>query len=183
MRRAETESSDSEALPHYFGQPAESGRPVHHVHPHVELPTDPDVDLHVPSQRVELRRHPATVLGAISIGGGAGAAARYGLGEAFTVGTSSFPWTTFFINVAGCLLIGFLMVLVVTVWPEQRLIRPFFGVGVLGGFTTFSTYIVDVQRLLSHGRPLVGLGYLLLTAVFALLAAWVGLGLGRAVFE
>jgi CrcB protein len=57
------------------------------------------------------------------------------------------------INVTGCALIGVLMVLVSEVWIEQQLLRPFLGTGVLGGFTTFSTYAVDIERLLADGHP------------------------------
>jgi CrcB protein len=144
-------------------------------------PVDPDVDLHEPGQRIELRGHHPAILGAISVGGAAGALVRYGLGLAFPAAASAFPWTTFAINAVGCLLIGFLMVLVTDVWPDQRLIRPFFGAGLLGGFTTFSTYVVDIQRLLSHGAPVTALIYLTGTVLAALLAAWAGLALGRAV--
>jgi CrcB protein len=52
------------------------------------------------------------------------------------------------------------------------LLRPFVGTGVLGGFTTFSTYAVDVERLVDGGRPGVALGYLALTVLAALAAVW-----------
>ena len=144
------------------------------------VPIDPDIDLHEPEQRAELRRHPLTVLGTISIGGALGALARYGLGVAFPAPAAGFPWTTFSINAAGCLLIGILMVLVTEAWPTQVLVRPFVGVGILGGFTTFSTYVVDIQRLLNHRVPLTALAYLLATAVAAIAAAAAGLRIGRA---
>jgi fluoride exporter len=145
-------------------------------------PIDSDIDLHDSRQRTELRNHPVTVLGAISLGGALGALARYALGVAFPVATHGFPWTTFAINVTGCLLIGVLMVLVASVWPDQVLVRPFVGVGILGGFTTFSTYVVDIQRLLDHRVPVTALAYLVVTVLSALLATWAGLRLGRAVF-
>jgi CrcB protein len=67
------------------------------------------------------------------------------------------------------------MVLVTQVWPRQRLIRPFIGVGVLGGFTTFSTYVVDIQRLTDHGAPGIALVYLAGTVLAALLAVFAGM--------
>ena len=69
---------------------------------------------------------------------------------------------------------------VIEVWPTQVLVRPFVGVGILGGFTTFSTYVVDIQRLLNHRVPLTALAYLLATAVAAIAAAAAGLRIGRA---
>jgi CrcB protein len=139
------------------------------------MPADSDVDLHVARQRLELRRTPWVVLGAIAAGGALGASARVGLGTAFPVAPSGFPWTIFVINVVGCLLIGALMVLVIEVWPARRLVRPFLGVGVLGGFTTFSTYVVEIEQLLDAGAVAVALAYLGGTVIAALAATWVGL--------
>jgi CrcB protein len=143
------------------------------------LPADSDVDLRVPRQRAELRRAPWAVLSVISLGGALGALARAGLGNAFPAGTSAFPWATFAINVSGCLLIGVLMVLVTEVWASQRLVRPFFGVGVLGGYTTFSTYVVDIQRLVDAGAGGTALAYLAATVVAALAATYAGLVAAR----
>lgn len=144
------------------------------------LPTDSDVDLHQPGQRAELRGGPWSVLGAISVGGAIGASARYGLGVAFPPGPAGFPWATFAVNVSGCLLIGALMV-----WVTQldatgrrrawRLLRPFLGVGVLGGFTTFSTYVGEIQRLFDAGAAATALAYLAGTVLAALPATWLGL--------
>lgn len=145
-----------------------------------QLPTDSDVDLHVGQQRRELIRTPWSVLGVISLGGALGALARYGLSYEFPAG-SGFPWATFGINVSGCFLIGILMVLVTDVWTEQRLVRPFLGVGVLGGFTTFSTYVVDIQRLVNTGAAVTALIYLVTTVLAALSAVYAGITLTRLV--
>jgi CrcB protein len=130
---------------------------------------DSDVDLHVPRQRYELRRAPWAVLGAISAGGVAGALARYAISTA-----AGSVWATFAINVAGCLLIGVLMVVITEVREAHALVRPFLGVGVLGGFTTFSTYVVDIQRMLEGGDPRTALLYLVATPVSALIAVYAG---------
>ncbi|MEU8125561.1 CrcB family protein [Spirillospora sp. NPDC049024] len=142
-------------------------------------PVDSDVDLHVPRQRSELRDAPWAVLGAIAAGGALGALARYGLGSAFPHRVGEFPWAVFWVNVSGCLLIGVLMVLVTETWQAHRLVRPFLGVGVLGGFTTFSTYIVDVQEMVGRGAPLVGLAYLAGTLAAALAAVCAGVRVTR----
>ncbi|MFI0481196.1 fluoride efflux transporter FluC [Actinomadura sp. 9N215] len=145
-----------------------------------DRPVDPDVDLRVPRQRQELRRAPWETLAAVSAGGVLGALARYGLTTAFPYGPGDFPWAVFWINVSGCLLIGVLMVLITETWRAHRLVRPFLGVGILGGFTTFSTYAVDIQRAVDGGAPRVGLAYLALTLVAALAAVVAGTRLTRA---
>ncbi|MGW4958309.1 fluoride efflux transporter CrcB [Nonomuraea sp. NPDC004186] len=142
--------------------------------PDIGRPVDADVDLHVLTQRVELRRAPWTTLAVISLGGVLGALARYGLGVAFPRPPAGFPWATFAINVAGCLLIGVLMVAITEIWDAPAWVRPLLGVGVLGGFTTFSTYIVDVGQLLMAGAPRTALLYLVATPVLALTAVWAG---------
>ncbi len=102
----------------------------------------------------------------ISAGGVAGALSRYSIGILFHHSL----WSTWAINVTGCFLIGILMVLITRRWPQQLLIRPFWGVGVLGGYTTFSTASVDVLR----AAPLAGLTYCAATLVGAVLAVWLG---------
>jgi CrcB protein len=106
---------------------------------------------------------------------GGRALARYGLTEAFPHATNRFAWATFGVNVSGCLLIGVLMVLVSDVWPTRRLLLPFVGTGVLGGYTTFSTYIVDIQQLLAAGAARAALAYLAGTLLTALAAVYAGI--------
>ncbi|WP_433061926.1 fluoride efflux transporter FluC [Dactylosporangium sp. CS-033363] len=144
------------------------------------MDVDPDVDLHVPAQRAELRPSPWPVLGAISAGGVIGALSRYGVARAWPHAPGGFPWSTLVINVTGCLLIGALMVVVTEVATGRPLLRPFAGVGILGGYTTFSTYVVDVHRTASAGAPWTALGYLAATLVGALLAVWTGSALTSA---
>ncbi|WP_431925253.1 fluoride efflux transporter FluC [Nonomuraea jabiensis] len=140
-------------------------------------PVDPDVDVHVPGMRGELRPRAWPVLAAISAGGALGALARYGISSALPHDPAGFPWSTFLVNVSGCLLIGVLMTLIDQVWTGRRLLRPFWGVGVLGGFTTFSTYILDIHQAMRAGAPGVALAYLAATLVAALLAVWVGMAI------
>lgn len=124
-------------------------------------------------------RPPWAVLGVISAGGVLGALARYGLGAAFPHAATGFPWATFAINAGGCLLMGALMSLIADVWTGQRLLRPFLGTGVLGGYTTFSTYIVDTQHLLDAGAARTAVAYLAGTLLAALAAVQIGVTLSR----
>ncbi|WP_329196917.1 MULTISPECIES: FluC/FEX family fluoride channel [unclassified Streptomyces] len=139
---------------------------------------DPDVDLHVPGQRTEPQ---GRVLAAVAAGGAVGASSRYGLALLWPAGPGAFPWATFWTNVVGCALIGVLMVLISEGGrtPPHPLVRPFLGVGVLGGFTTFSTYAVEVSRLLDEGAAGTALGYAALTVVAALGAVWAAASVTR----
>jgi fluoride exporter len=142
-------------------------------------PADPDVDLPVPASRRASCRGQASVLAVVAVGGALGASARYGVSVWFPSPAGTFPWSTFTINVSGCVLIGTLMVLIGEVWSAHRLLRPLVGTGVLGGFTTFSTYTVDAHVLLDGGHARLGFTYLGSTLVCALAAVYVGVFLTR----
>ncbi|HZX07587.1 CrcB family protein [Kribbella sp.] len=137
-------------------------------HPLPRGAVDSDVDLRVDGR--EQRASEAAVLGAIAAGGALGATARYLIGLGWPTPAGGFPVNTLLINVAGCGLIGILMVLVTDVFTQQRLVRPFLGTGVFGGFTTFSTYAVDIQKLVTGSHAGTALLYLATTVVGALLA-------------
>ncbi|MER5275293.1 fluoride efflux transporter CrcB [Streptomyces sp. NPDC002809] len=116
-------------------------------------------------------RNPQTaVVAVVALGGAVGACARYGAALLWPTPTGTFPWTTLVVNVVGCAVIGVFMVVITEVWTVHRLVRPFFGTGVLGGFTTFSTYAVDIERLVDGGRVRTGLVYLGVTLLAALAA-------------
>src|SRR4051794_21587598 len=138
---------------------------------------DPDVDLHVPEQRAV----DAALLGAVAAGGVLGAEARYAVARLLDSPVGGWPWDTWLVNVTGSFLIGVLMAVLAGMRPPQRLLRPLLRGGVLGGFTTFSTAMVEVPDLLGAGRPALALLYLVGTAVPALVATAAGVGLVRAV--
>lgn len=120
------------------------------------------------------------VLAAVALGGAIGACARYGAGLVWPTAPTAFPWTTLLVNVLGCAVIGVFLTVVAELRSVHPLLRPFFGTGVLGGFTTFSTYMLDIQRLVAGGRAATALAYLAGTALAALLAVWTGAALARA---
>jgi fluoride exporter len=140
----------------------------------VAEPIDPDVDLTDVRQRRELRRSHYGVLVVIAVGGAIGTGARYGAGLLWPTAPSSFPWTTLGINASGCLVIGIFLVALTEAWTAPAWVRPFFATGVLGGYTTFSTYCVDIERLVSGGRAGLALSYLAATVVAALVAVTAG---------
>jgi len=147
--------------------------------PTVDDPLHPDPAL--PGQRRARRPGQGPVIAVVAAGGAIGACARYGAGLAWPTSPHAFPWTTLVVNAVGCAVIGVFMVIISDVWAAHRLVRPFFGTGVLGGFTTFSTYATDVQRLSDGGHPRTALAYLALTVVAALAAVWAGAAATRRV--
>ncbi|MFF1835620.1 fluoride efflux transporter CrcB [Streptomyces sp. NPDC058231] len=126
----------------------------------------------VPRQRSGRSGGQWPVVAVVALGGATGACARYGASLIWTTPTGAFPWTTLVVNAVGCAVIGVFMVVISEAWPAHRLVRPFFGTGVLGGFTTFSTYAVDIERLVEDGRARTGIAYLGLTLLAALAAVW-----------
>src|SRR3954454_9060675 len=145
-----------------------------------QAPVDPDVDLHVRTQRRQRTWDPA-VLAAIAVGGVLGAEARYGLGVLLPHHPGQWPWATWLINVSGCFLIGILMVVIAELTSPHRLVRPFLGVGVLGGYTTFSTAMVGVQQMALAGHEGAALGSMAATVTAAVVAAFAGVIATRAV--
>ncbi|GIM62689.1 hypothetical protein Pve01_78100 [Planomonospora venezuelensis] len=150
------------------------------------LPVDPDVgpeDVAPPSRiggGPGLVRSHADVLVVIAAGGALGSLGRWAVGEALPAGPNGFPWSTFVENCTGAFVLGALMVFVLDVWPPHRYLRPFLGVGVLGGYTTFSTYMLDARDLLAAGHEGTAFTYLAATLLVGLAAVWIGIVSARA---
>lgn len=133
---------------------------------------DPDVDLTDPAQAATGRTQEWDLLLAMAAGGVVGAESRYGLGLLVGTHPGPFPLSTLVVNVLGALLIGVLTAVLAAQQHPPRLLRPFLGVGVLGGFTTFSTFAVDGVRLLHTGQPVLALVYVLATVLLCAVAVW-----------
>jgi len=114
------------------------------------------------------------VIGVVALGGVIGALLRYQAGLVWPTPIGAFPTTILLVNLLGCLVMGAFMVLITEFWSPHPLLRPFFGTGVLGGFTTFSTYSLDIVTLFRLDRPFTAASYLFITPMGAMLA--VGLG-------
>lgn len=112
----------------------------------------------------------------VALGGGAGAAARFGVSQALA-GRDGFPWATFAINVVGSLLLGILMGAFPSAEEAWR-VRALLAVGFCGGFTTFSTFSYETLVLFQRGSPATALAYAGGSVVMGLAAAWVGLRMG-----
>ena len=114
----------------------------------------------------------------VAAGGVVGSLGRYAAGLALPHAPGTFPWATFLVNVSGSLAMGLLVAWLVTHPGAHHLARPFVGVGVLGGWTTFSTLAVDTVRL-GDGHEQLALLYVAATFVVGILAVGLGILIGR----
>jgi CrcB protein len=122
------------------------------------------------------------VIVGVALGGALGASARYGLDRYIEERVASvFPWATFTINVTGCFVIGILTVQLVDRHHIPAWIRVGIVVGVLGGYTTFSTFSQESFSLIESRDFGVALAYLAGSVITGLLAVYCGTLLGRAI--
>jgi fluoride exporter len=115
-----------------------------------------------------------------ALGGVLGALARWAVSEALPHSPDAWPWATFLVNLTGCLVIGVLLAVLLARFAHSTWLRPFLAVGVLGGYTTYSTFTVDVVHLTEAGRPALAAGYVLASVIGGVAAVVVGLLAGRA---
>jgi CrcB protein len=116
---------------------------------------------------------------AVAAGGALGTATRDALATQFPVGIGAFPWTTFAINVSGSFALGLLLTFVLERWPPTRYVRPFLAIGLLGGYTTFSTFSVEADLLFRRGHVAIGLTYVLGSLAAGAGAVYLGIVVGR----
>jgi CrcB protein len=121
---------------------------------------------------------PATIV-AIALGGALGTVARYLLDATFTDSPDHFPTTTLIINLSGSLAIGFLVPLVDNFTARAPLARPFLIIGILGGWTTYSTLAVDAVTLAKDGHAATAILSVAATLVGGLALVVVGTAAGR----
>jgi len=135
------------------------------------LPIDP----HRPARR----RIQLDVLAVIAVGGMIGATARFELAEALPAEPGRFPWATFWTNLSGSFVLGFLLVLLAERWPPSRYLRPFLATGILGAYTTMSTYTVETALLFKDGHAATALLYGVASLVVGVLLAYAGIVTAR----
>jgi fluoride exporter len=119
------------------------------------------------------------VLAAIALGGMLGATARFKLAEALPVEPGQFPWATFWTNISGSFLLGFLLILLLERFPPTRYARPFLAAGLLGAFTTMSTYAVETALLLKDGHLATAVIYAIGSIAAGLALAYAGMVAAR----
>lgn len=121
------------------------------------------------------------VVVAIAFGGAAGALARYGLDRLIEHRLITvFPWSTFAINVSGCLLAGIAVAAPADRADAPGWVRTGLVVGFLGAYTTFSTFSQEARDLLVGGHAGTGIAYALVSTAVGVAAVGAGLSLGRA---
>ena len=118
----------------------------------------------------------------VSLGGVVGSLGRYAVGTALPHAPGGFPWATLTVNVTGAFAMGLLVAYLVDRPGVHRLARPFVGVGVLGGWTTFSALAVEAVQLGHADRVQVSLIYVALTFLAGTLAVAAGSACGQRVW-
>lgn len=120
----------------------------------------------------------------VMAGGALGAAARWSVGRAIGVSASGWPWATLTVNVVGGLAMGLL-----AGWlafrgagGEGEEMRLFLGVGLLGGFTTFSAFSLEFVLMFERGEPGHAVAYALASVLLSVLALAAGLAIARGAF-
>ena len=119
------------------------------------------------------------IVAVVAVGGALGALLRYGITG--LVQTGSFPWGTLVVNLTGCFSAGFLLAVALRPGESSVEARAFLLTGVLGGFTTLSTFSVETLQLLSSGRLIAGATNLAANSVVCVGAAALGVALGALV--
>jgi len=118
---------------------------------------------------------------AVALAGALGALARWGVGAWFGHRFPSFPWGTMFINVTGSFILGVLFAVLVERNIGSLTLRLALMTGLLGAYTTFSTFSLETFRLVEDGATGSALANIGLSVVLGVLAVWLGLTAGRAV--
>lgn len=119
----------------------------------------------------------------VAVGGSGGAACRAALSSRLPVEVGSLPLATFLVNVAGCLLLGFLLELLASTGQDAGVrqgVRLCLGTGFCGGLTTYSTFVLECQSLVMQTGPVPGFLYCLLSLCCGVVAVYAGFLAARA---
>jgi CrcB protein len=144
----------------------------------LSLPIDPDVETSATAPRP---RPTPDVLLLIAIGGMIGASARYGIARWLPVESGTFPWATFWTNLSGSFVLGFVLVVFIDRFPRARRARAFVATGMVGAYTTMSTLAVESSLLVRDGSPMTAVVYVLASLAGGLALVTAGIALARSV--
>ena len=118
----------------------------------------------------------------VAAGGAIGASMRYLSGIAILrIAGPAFPYGTIFVNVFGSLLMGFFIAWLVSRGDIGNSMRLFIATGILGGFTTFSAFSLDVANLIERGAMQPAAFYVLASVILSIAAVFAGLWFGRTI--
>ncbi|MDX2117025.1 MAG: CrcB family protein [Planctomycetota bacterium] len=124
-------------------------------------------------------------LALVMICGSLGTALRFGvvaIAQRLSPATSehaAWPWGTFVVNLAGCVAIGYLATMFAGRWPVREEVRLAVLVGILGGFTTFSSFAWEGLDMFQRGDPVKAIAYVVASNVLGLGCAWLGATIAR----
>ncbi len=117
---------------------------------------------------------------AIALGGALGSVARFGVSNGvYALFGRSFPYGTLAVNVLGSMAMGFLFVLFLERFTSDGVLRAGVLIGMLGGFTTFSSFSIETFNLIESGEILKGGLNMALSVVLCVMATWLGAIIGR----
>lgn len=114
----------------------------------------------------------------VAAGGLVGTGLRAAIVTALPV-REGWPWGTFVVNVTGALLLGYLLTRFLVAAPRTTLTIPLLCIGLLGSYTTFSTFALEVARLVRVGQPAIGAAYGLVSVAVGFAVAQVGIKLAE----
>ena len=117
---------------------------------------------------------------AVAIGGAVGSLLRYFVASAIQQPTMQFPWGIFVVNISGGFIMGVIVELSALKLQISPEVRAFLTVGILGGYTTFSTFSLDSALLIQRGAYMTAAGYIIGSTVLSITALFAGLALVRA---
>jgi CrcB protein len=146
----------------------------------IPIPIDPDLAAADAGRPARLRTRPG-VVAAIALGGMVGATARYEVAQALPAAAGHFPWATFWTNMSASFVLGFAFILLLERFPPTRYLRPFLVTGVIGAYSTMSTYLVETAVLLKDSHVATGLVYGVGSIVAGLLLGYAGIVVARLV--
>ncbi|MCZ4517990.1 fluoride efflux transporter CrcB [Rhodococcus ruber] len=139
------------------------------------------VDLDAPEPNRPLHLQPAAIA-AVALGGLVGTGIRYGAESANPAVTGSFPFTTLVINLTGAFILGMLLERLALSGPDhgwRRRIRLCIGTGVLGSYTTYSSFALETVELLRDNRVVAAAVYMIVSVVIGTFAAGAGIVLAQ----
>lgn len=117
----------------------------------------------------------------VMAGGAAGAALRFQLSRWLPLSATGWPWATFCANIVGGFAMGLLAGWLLRAGEGGETMRLLLGVGLLGGFTTFSAFSIEMAQMIERGQASLAVSYAMASVLLALLAVFAGLTLSRAV--
>lgn len=121
-----------------------------------------------------------STIAAVAAGGAIGSVARHGVNLAATgLFGPQYPWGTLIVNIFGSFIMGVIIVKLAHMEPVSQSMRSFLTTGILGGFTTFSAFSLDVATIWERGETSMALLYVLASVIFSILALFAGVWLMR----